>query len=50
MVYLIQEAVEDAALNLNDIAKAEEEETTLFPTNVKIVKEIEESSNFLLAN
>lgn len=49
MVYQIQEAVEDAALNLNDIAKAEEE-TTLFPTNVKIVKETEESSNFLLAN
>ena len=48
MVYQIQEAVEDAVLNFNDIA--EEEETTLFPMNVKIIKEMEESNNFLMAN
>ena len=47
MVYQIQEDVEDAVLNLNDIA---EEETPLFPMNVKIVKETEDSDNFLMAN
>ena len=48
MIYQIQEAVEDTVLNLNDIA--EEEETTLFPMNVEIIKEAEESNNFLMAN
>ena len=47
MVYQIQKAVEDAVLNLNDIA---EEETSLFPMNVKIVKEAEESNNFVMVN
>ena len=47
-IYQIQEAVEDTVLNLNDIA--EEEETTLFPMNVEIIKEAEESNNFLMAN
>ena len=42
--YLIQEAVEDAVLNLYDIA--EEEETTPFPMNVKIIKETEEFNHF----
>ena len=46
--YQIQETVEDAVLNLNDIG--EEEETTLFPMNVKFIKEKEESDNFLMAN
>ena len=40
--------MEDAILNLNNIA--EEEETTLFPVNLNIVKETEESNNFLMAN
>ena len=48
MMYQIQETVEDAGLNLNDIA--EEEETPLFPMNVKLVKEMEESDNFLMVN
>ena len=40
----IQKAVEDALLNLNDI------ETTPFSMNGNIVKEMEESDNFLMAN
>ena len=48
MVYQIQEAVEDALMNLNDIA--EEEETTSFSMNGNIVKETEGSDNFLMAN
>ena len=48
MVYQIQGAVEDALMNLNDIA--EEEETTSFSMNENIVKETEGSDNFLMAN
>ena len=48
MIYQIQEAVKDAALNLNDIV--EEGETPVFGMNVKIVKETEESDSFLMAN
>ena len=48
MIYQIQEAVKDAAFNLNDIV--EEGETPLFGMNVKIVKETEESDSFLMAN
>ena len=44
----MQEAVEDAVLNLNDIA--EEEETPFFSIDVNIVKGTEEFDNFLMAN
>ena len=48
MIYQIQEAIDDAILNLKDIA--EEKDTPLFPANVKLIKETEESENFLMAN
>ena len=48
MIYEIEEAVDDAILNLNDIA--EEKDTPLFPASVKFIKETEKSENFLTAN
>ena len=48
MIYQIQEAVDDAILNLKDIA--EQKDTPPFPANVKLIKETEESENFLMAN
>ena len=48
MIYQLHNAVEDAISNLNDIAN--EEDTKLFPPNVKIIKETHESENFLMAD
>ena len=48
MIYQFHEAIDDAILNLKDIA--EEKDTPLFPANVKLIKETEESENVLMAN
>ena len=48
MIYQIQEAIDDAIVNLKNIA--EEKDTPLLPANVKLFKETEESENLLMIN
>ena len=48
MIYQIQEAIDDAIVNLKDIA--EEKDTPLLPAKVKLFKETEESENLLMIN